>query len=119
VNLFKGRASDGRVYLDEGMQLDSSDARGARTARLLPMCDPMIWKWSAIPRARISTPRVAPQASWPSFRAPLWSAPSQGWNLFPRDHTKCQPCREDGLIEAQIPAQQFKDMGCAKVKPWW
>jgi sulfate transport system ATP-binding protein len=33
VNLFKGRASDGRVYLDEGMQLDSHDAHGASDSK--------------------------------------------------------------------------------------
>jgi hypothetical protein len=110
VNLFKGRASDGRVYLDEGMQLDSSDARGAKDSQAFAYVRPHDLEVERYSPARISTPRVAPQASWPSFRAPLWSAPSQGWNLFLRDHTKASH-GEDGLIEAQIPAQQFKDMG--------
>jgi sulfate transport system ATP-binding protein len=83
VNLFKGRASDGRVYLDEGMQLDSSDARGAQDSQAFAYVRPHDLEVERYSRARTSTPRAAPQASWPSFRAPLWSAPLQGWNLFP------------------------------------
>ena len=33
VNLFKGRANDGRVYLDDGMQLESPEAQHADDAR--------------------------------------------------------------------------------------
>ncbi|RGE40600.1 sulfate ABC transporter ATP-binding protein [Comamonas testosteroni] len=112
VNLFKGRASDGRVYLDDGMQLDSSDARGASDSKAFAYVRPHDLEVERYSPGQNLDPQGRPTGIVAQLSRAIVVGPIARLELIPSETTpNAGNAGEDGLIEAQIPAQQFKDMG--------
>lgn len=112
VNLFKGRASDGRVYLDEGMQLDSSDAHGAHDSQAFAYVRPHDLEVERYSPGQNLDAQGRPTGIVAQLSRAIVVGPIARLELIPSETTpNASNAREDGLIEAQIPAQQFKDMG--------
>ncbi|HEY0824990.1 MAG TPA: sulfate ABC transporter ATP-binding protein [Ramlibacter sp.] len=103
VNLFHGRAHEGEVHF-EGMQIQSPEHAGVQDARA-----------SAYVRPHdLDVQRPGPGTS--GIRVKLERAivvgPTARLELLPEEGTQlAQNAGADPLIEAQIPAQQFRDMG--------
>ena len=112
VNLFKGRASDGRVYLDEGMQLDSSDAHGAQDSQAFAYVRPHDLEVERYSPGQNLDAQGRPTGIVAQLSRAIVVGPIARLELIPSETTpNASNAGEDGLIEAQIPAQQFKDMG--------
>ena len=112
VNLFKGRASDGRVYLDEGMQLDSSDAHGAQDSQAFAYVRPHDLEVERYSPGQNLDAQGRPTGIVAQLSRAIVVGPIARLELIPSETTpNASHAGEDGLIEAQIPAQQFKDMG--------
>ena len=112
VNLFKGRASDGRVYLDEGMQLDSSDAHGAHDSQAFAYVRPHDLEVERYSPGQNLDAQGRPTGIVAQLSRAIVVGPIARLELIPSETTpNASNAGEDGLIEAQIPAQQFKDMG--------
>ena len=112
VNLFKGRASDGRVYLDDGMQLDSSDARGAKNTQAFAYVRPHDLEVERYSPGQNLDAQGRPTGIVAQLSRAIVVGPIARLELIPSENTpNAQNAGEEGLIEAQIPAQQFKDMG--------
>jgi sulfate transport system ATP-binding protein len=103
VNMFHGRAHRGQVHF-EGMQMQSPEHAGADNARA-----------SAYVRPHdLDVQRYQPGASGIPVRLEraIVVGPIARLELMPADSTKHgENGSGDPLIEAQIPAQQFRDMG--------
>ncbi|BDR08792.1 sulfate ABC transporter ATP-binding protein [Comamonas thiooxydans] len=112
VNLFKGRASDGRVYLDEGMQLDSSDAHGAQDSQAFAYVRPHDLEVERYSPGQNLDAQGRPTGIVAQLSRAIVVGPIARLELIPSETTpNASHAGEDALIEAQIPAQQFKDMG--------
>ncbi|GEQ75571.1 sulfate/thiosulfate import ATP-binding protein CysA [Comamonas testosteroni] len=112
VNLFKGRASDGRVYLDEGMQLDSSDAHGAQDTQAFAYVRPHDLEVERYSPGQNLDAQGRPTGIVAQLSRAIVVGPIARLELIPSETTpNASHAGEDALIEAQIPAQQFKDMG--------
>ena len=103
VNLFHGRAHEGEVLLG-GMTLDSPEHRSAQNAKALAYVRPH----------DLDVQRYAPGA--PGMVVKLDRAivigPIARLELIPLEaHQQADNLSADALIEAQMPAQKFKDMG--------
>ena len=102
VNLFRGRAHEGEVSF-QGVQLDSPEFAGARDAAA-----------SAYVRPHdLEVQRYTPGASGIVVRLEraIVVGPVARLELLPVDGSKpADNAGSDPLIEAQIPAQQFRDM---------
>ena len=103
VNLFHGRAHEGEVHL-EGMTLDSPEHSGAQNAKAFAYVRPHDFE----------VERYAPGAEGivAKLDRAIVIGPIARLELIPVEDPK-QPGNPpaDALIEAQIPAQQFRDMG--------
>ena len=110
MNLFHGRAHEGLVHL-EGMQIDSPNTRRRRTPRPLPTCARTTWMWSAMPRRGLDA-EGRPRGIVAQLSRAIVVGPIARLELIPTDdHKPADNASPDSLIEAQIPAQQFKEMG--------
>ena len=112
VNLFKGRASGGRIHLAEGVQLDGLQAQGAQEgstayAYVRPH-DLQVRRWTAGQGAADDTGGgIVAQ-----LERAIVVGPIARLELVARDSTQpADNADTDALIEAQIPAQQYHDMG--------
>lgn len=111
VNLFKGRASDGRVYLDEGMQLDSSDAHGASDTKAFAYVRPHDLEVERYSPGQNLDAQGRPTGIVAQLSRAIVVGPIARLELIPSESAQTSDnAGDDGLIEAQIPAQQFKDM---------
>jgi len=103
VNLFHGRAHQGELHL-EGVQIASPEHAGAQNARA-----------SAYVRPHdLAVDRWQPGASGivAQLARAIVVGPIARLELLPVEGTKPgDNSRTDPIIEAQIPAQQFRDMG--------
>jgi sulfate transport system ATP-binding protein len=103
VNLFHGRAHEGEVTI-EGMQIASPEHAQAQNARA-----------SAYVRPHdLDVQRYTPDASGIVARLTraIVVGPIARLELLPLEGTKeVDNSRTDSLIEAQIPAQQFRELG--------
>ncbi|MEG0676932.1 MAG: sulfate ABC transporter ATP-binding protein [Comamonas sp.] len=112
VNLFKGRASDGRVYLEEGMQLDSKDAQGAQNSHAFAYVRPHDLEVERYSPGQNLDAQGRPTGIVAQLSRAIVVGPIARLELIPSEGTQnTDNAGSDGLIEAQIPAQQFKDMG--------
>ena len=112
VNLFKGRASDGRVYLDEGMQLDSSDAHGAQDSQAFAYVRPHDLEVERYSPGQNLDAQGRPTGIVAQLSRAIVVGPIARLELIPSESAQSTDnAGDEGLIEAQIPAQQFKDMG--------
>ena len=112
VNLFKGRASDGRVYLDEGMQLDSTDARGANNSQAFAYVRPHDLEVERYSPGQNLDAQGRPTGIVAQLSRAIVVGPIARLELIPSEITpSAGEAGDEGLIEAQIPAQQFKEMG--------
>ncbi|MEF9948506.1 MAG: sulfate ABC transporter ATP-binding protein [Comamonas sp.] len=112
VNLFKGRARDGRVYLDDGMQMDSSDASGAHDSQAFAYVRPHDLEVERYSPGQNLDAQGRPTGIVAQLSRAIVVGPIARLELIPSETTpNASNAGEDGLIEAQIPAQQFKEMG--------
>ena len=112
VNLFKGRARDGRVYLDDGMQMDSSDASGAHDSQAFAYVRPHDLEVERYSPSQNLDAQGRPTGIVAQLSRAIVVGPIARLELIPSETTpNASNAGEDGLIEAQIPAQQFKEMG--------
>ncbi len=111
VNLFHGRAHEGLVHL-EGIELDSPEHQQAQNAKAFAYVRPH----------DLDVERYAPGAGLDAEGRPrgivaqlsraIVVGPIARLELIPSDdHKPADNASPDHLIEAQIPAQQFKEMG--------
>ena len=111
VNLFKGRASDGRVYLEEGMQLDSADAHGAHDAQAFAYVRPHDLEVERYSPGQNLDGHGRPSGIVVQLSRAIVVGPIARLELIPAESTPSSGGGEENLIEAQIPAQQFHEMG--------
>ena len=98
VNLFHGRAHEGQIQL-EGMRLDSPEHSGAQNAKAFAYVRPHDFD---VQRYKPGAEGIAAQLS----RA-IVIGPIARLELLPSEDSQ----QADPLIEAQIPSQQYRDMG--------
>jgi sulfate transport system ATP-binding protein len=115
VNLFHGRAHEGEVHL-EGMQIDSpehADAQNAKAFAYVRPHDLDVQRYS--PGEGVDAEGRSRGIVVQLIRA-IVVGPVARLELIPADDTQPpgdagSPAQQDTIIEAQIPAQQFRDMG--------
>ena len=111
VNLFHGRAHEGLVHLD-GMQLDSPEHQAAQNAKAFAYVRPHdldVERYS--PGAGLDA-EGRPRGIVAQLSRAIVVGPIARLELIPTDdHKPADNASPESLIEAQIPAQQFKDMG--------
>ena len=111
VNLFHGRAHEGLVHL-EGMELDSPEHSAAQNAKAFAYVRP-----HDLDVQRYSTGAALDAAGRPrgivaQLSRAIVVGPIARLELIPVDDPKpADNSAPEALIEAQIPAQQFKEMG--------
>ncbi|SDL94067.1 sulfate transport system ATP-binding protein [Oryzisolibacter propanilivorax] len=110
VNLFKGRASGGRIHLDEGLQLDSPHGHATPSDGTAA--------WAYVRPHDLDVERYVPGAAQDrasgivaQLARAIVVGPIARLELVPEGGTpSADNTQSDGLIEAQIPAQQFHAM---------
>ena len=111
VNLFKGRASDGRVYLDDGLQLESQEAAGAANAHAFAYVRPHDLDVERYSPGQNVDLQGRPTGIVVQLARAIVVGPIARLELIPADSTQAADNGADEqLIEAQIPAQQFHAM---------
>lgn len=112
VNLFKGRANDGRVYLDDGMQLESPEAQHADDARAFAYVRPHDLDVERYSPGQALDAHGRPRGIVVQLGRAIVVGPIARLELIPEGDTQsADNAPSDALIEAQIPAQQFHEMG--------
>ncbi|MFL6695292.1 MAG: sulfate/molybdate ABC transporter ATP-binding protein, partial [Ramlibacter sp.] len=103
VNMFHGRAHHGEVHLDDGMQLDSPEHAHAENAKAFAYVRPH----------DLDVQRYSPGAQGivVQLSRAIVVGPIARLELLPADDTQSSNPSGDQIIEAQIPAQQFRDLG--------
>ena len=111
VNLFHGRAHEGLVHL-EGMQIDSPEHQAAQNAKAFAYVRPHdldVERYS--PGAGLDA-EGRPRGIVAQLSRAIVVGPIARLELIPSDdHKPADNASPDSLIEAQIPAQQFKEQG--------
>ena len=111
VNLFHGRAHEGLVHL-EGMQIDSPEHQTAQNAKAFAYVRPHdldVERYS--PGAGLDA-EGRPRGIVAQLSRAIVVGPIARLELIPTDdHKPADNASPESLIEAQIPAQQFKEMG--------
>jgi sulfate transport system ATP-binding protein len=102
VNLFHGRAHEGEVHLD-GIQLDSPEHADAQNAKAFAYVRPH----------DLDVQRYAPGATGivVHLSRAIVVGPIARLELIPAQDTQPADHNRDTVIEAQIPAQQFRELG--------
>ncbi|AVP57587.1 sulfate/molybdate ABC transporter ATP-binding protein [Pulveribacter suum] len=112
VNLFKGRAAGGRIHLDDGMQLDSSEAAGAEGSAAFAYVRPHDLDVQRYSPGQALDAEGRPSGIVAQLARAIVVGPIARLELIPEgSHQSADNAQSDALIEAQIPAQQFHDMG--------
>ena len=112
VNLFKGRASDGRVYLDDGMQLESEEATNAHEAKAFAFVRPHDLDVERYSPGQALDAQGRPRGIVAQLSRAIVVGPIARLELIPEsDNQSADNTTTETLIEAQIPAQQFRDQG--------
>jgi sulfate transport system ATP-binding protein len=111
VNMFHGRAHQGEVHL-EGLQLASPEHAGAENAKAFAYVRPHdldVQRYS--PGAGIDA-EGRPRGIVAQLARAIVVGPIARLELIPaEDHKPSENAQADPIIEAQIPAQQFHEMG--------
>ncbi|WP_027014953.1 sulfate/molybdate ABC transporter ATP-binding protein [Comamonas composti] len=112
VNLFKGRASNGRVYLDDGMQLDSQDAGNVQDRQAFAYVRPHDLEVERYSPGQNLDAQGRPTGIVVQLARALVVGPVARLELIPSESTESTDNAEHGnVIEAHIPARQFQDLG--------
>jgi sulfate/thiosulfate transport system ATP-binding protein len=112
VNLFKGRAKDGQVYLDDGMQLESSEAHGAVDKNAFAYVRPHELDVERYSPGQNTDGNGRQTGLVVQLSRAIVVGPIARLELIPsEDHQSKDNADAEHLIEAQIPAQQFHEMG--------
>jgi sulfate transport system ATP-binding protein len=107
VNLFHGRAHEGEVLL-EGLQIESPEHAGAQNAKARAYVRPHDFDVQRYAPGEGVDADGRPRGIVVQLNRAIVVGPIARMELVPADDT--QP-GSDNIIEAQIPAQQFRDMG--------
>jgi sulfate transport system ATP-binding protein len=115
VNLFHGRAHEGEIHL-EGMQIDSPEHADAQNAKAFAYVRPHDLDVQRYSPGEGVDAEGRPRGIVVQLTRAIVVGPVARLELIPADDT--QPpgdaggaAQKDAIIEAQIPAQQFRDMG--------
>ena len=112
VNLFKGRANDGRVYLEDGTQLDSPEAANADGAKAFAYVRPHDLDVQRYSPGEGLDEQGRPRGIVAQLSRAIVVGPIARLELIPDAEDKtADNAATESLIEAQIPAQQYKEMG--------
>lgn len=112
VNLFKGRAKDGQVYLDDGMQLESSEANGAVDKGAFAYVRPHELDVARYSPGQNTDGNGRTTGLVVQLSRAIVVGPIARLELIPSDNTQAADNAEsEHLIEAQIPAEQFRELG--------
>ena len=112
VNLFKGRANDGRVYLEDGTQLDSPEAKNADGAKAFAYVRPHDLDVQRYSPGEGMDEHGRPRGIVAQLSRAIVVGPIARLELIPDAEDKtADNAATESLIEAQIPAQQYKEMG--------
>jgi sulfate/thiosulfate transport system ATP-binding protein len=110
VNLFHGRAHEGEVHL-EGMQLASPEHAGAQNAKAFAYVRPHdldVHRYSPGEGVDVAG---RPRGIVVQLSRAIVVGPIARLELIPVGDNKPAGDNQDSIIEAQIPAQQYRDMG--------
>ncbi len=111
VNLFKGRAQDGHVVLDDGTQLASSDAAGAVDRNAFAYVRPHELEVERYSPGQNTDGNGRQTGMVVQLSRAIVVGPIARLELIPADDTQsADNAGSERLIEAQIPAQQFYEM---------
>jgi sulfate transport system ATP-binding protein len=110
VNLFHGRAHEGEVHL-EGMQLDSPEHADAQNAKAFAYVRPHDLDVRRYSPGEGMDAAGRPRGIVVQLSRAIVVGPIARLELIPADDTKPAGDDQDSIIEAQIPAQQYRDMG--------
>jgi sulfate/thiosulfate transport system ATP-binding protein len=110
VNLFHGRAHEGEVHL-EGMQLDSPEHAGARNAKAFAYVRPHDLDVRRYSPGEGVDPAGRPRGIVVQLTRAIVVGPIARLELIPAGDHKPPGDSQDSIIEAQIPAQQYREMG--------
>ena len=108
VNMFRGRAHEGEVHLD-GMQLASPEHADAQNARAFAYVRPHDLDVQRYSPGQGVDSGGRPRGIVVQLARAIVVGPIARLELIPAGETQ-QPGK-DSIIEAQIPAQQFREMG--------
>ena len=112
VNLFKGRAVDGQVYLDDGMQLESSVANGAEDKSAFAYVRPHELDVARYSPGQNTDGNGRTTGLVVQLSRAIVVGPIARLELIPSDDTQAaENAESEHVIEAQIPAEQFREMG--------
>ena len=111
VNLFHGRAHEGLVHL-EGMELDSPEHRAAQNAKAFAYVRPHDLEVERYAAGAGLDEQGRPRGIVAQLSRAIVVGPIARLELIPVETAKpADNAASESLIEAQIPAQQFKAMG--------
>ena len=112
VNLFKGRAKDGQIYLDDGMQLESSEANGAVDKGAFAYVRPHELDVARYSPGQNTDGNGRTTGLVVQLSRAIVVGPIARLELIPSDDTQATDNAEsEHLIEAQIPAERFRELG--------
>ena len=112
VNLFKGRATDGQVFLNEGMQIESSDTVGAVDKNAFAYVRPHDLDVERYSPGQHTDGNGRQTGMVVQLMRAIVVGPIARLELVTAEDIQLGGSpKEEQIIEAQIPAQQFKDMG--------
>ncbi len=111
VNLFHGRAHEGEVHLD-GMQLQSPEHAGVQNARAFAYVRPHDLDVQRYSPGQDLDEGGRTRGLVVQLARAIVVGPIARLELIPAEDTKpSDNSNKDPIIEAQIPAQQFRDLG--------
>ena len=112
VNLFKGRAKDGQVFLDDGMQLESSEAHGAVDKGAFAYVRPHELEVERYSPGQNTDGNGRTTGMVVQLSRAIVVGPIARLELLHAEETQVGGDAEsEHVIEAQIPAEQFRAMG--------
>ncbi len=111
VNLFHGRAHEGEVHL-EGMRLDAPEHQSAQDAKAYAYVRPHDFEVQRYSPGADRNAAGQPNGIVAQLSRAVVIGPTARLELIPVDDTPSTGAASaDKIIEAQIPAQQYKDLG--------
>ncbi len=112
VNLFKGRAKDGHVELEDGMQLDSSELKGVVDRNAFAYVRPHDLEVERYSPGQNTDGNGRTTGLVVQLSRAIVVGPIARLELVLAEETQAtEDAEAEQVIEAQIPAQQFHDMG--------
>src|SRR5689334_2778062 len=110
VNLFHGRAHEGEIHLD-GLQIASPEHADAQNAKAFAYVRPHDLDVRRYSPGEGLDAAGRPRGIVVQLSRAIVVGPIARLELIPADDNQPPGDKEDSIFEAQIPAQQFRDMG--------